>query len=105
VLEGELKRRGIDDIAEYQNQVEQENVAHQVHQAERIAKKEQSICIYSRIGYGLCLMLFLLGAARYFIEGNEKDGIGIMITCAILIPGFWLLSLLKRLIWRFMLRP
>ena len=41
----------------------------------------------------------------YMFRENERNGVGIIIASAILLPLVWTIALVRRLIWRFLLRP
>jgi hypothetical protein len=105
ILEQELRRRGINDLTEYKQQLDGEEAARREALKQTLVKKEKANRLYARIGYTICLLMFLAGAARWYFEGNEKDGIGMMLAAGLVLPAVWGAFYIRRLIWRFTLRP
>jgi hypothetical protein len=105
LLDQELRRRGIADVGEYKQyleRVDQERLREK-HQA--LQRKEKSIRLYSRMGYGISIFGILAGLFALYIQKDEKNGVGMIIASAILLPLFWIIAWVRRLVWRFLLRP
>jgi len=105
LLELELHRRGIGDVGEYKEyrlRTEQEQVR---KKQQALQRKDQSIRLYRRIGYGVSLFGILAGLFALYILKDEKNGIGMIIASAILLPLVWIIAIVRRLVWRFLLRP
>ncbi len=105
LLELELRRRGIEDVGEYKEyrlRTEQEQVR---KKQQALQRKDQSIRLYRRIGYGVSSFGILAGLFALYILKDEKNGIGMIIASAILLPLVWIIAIVRRLVWRFLLRP
>ena len=105
LLDQELRRRGISDVGEYKQylqRVDQERLTEK-HQA--LQRKENSIRLYSRIGYGISIFGILAGLFALYIQKDEKNGVGMIIASAISLPLVWIIAWVRRLVWRFLLRP
>jgi hypothetical protein len=105
LLDQELRRRGIADVGEYKQyleRVDQERLREK-HQA--LQRKEKSIRLYSRMGYGISIFGILAGLFALYIQKDEKNGVGMIIASAILLPLVWIIAWVRRLVWRFLLRP
>src|SRR5581483_4545667 len=103
LLELELHRRGIGDVGEYKEyrlRTEQEQVR---KKQQALQRKDQSIRLYRRIGYGVSLFGILAGLFALYILKDEKNGIGMIIASAILLPLVWIIAVVRRLVWRFLL--
>ncbi|MGC1902401.1 MAG: hypothetical protein WA715_01125 [Candidatus Acidiferrum sp.] len=70
-----------------------------------LQRKEKSIHLYSRIGYGISLFGILAGLFALYVQKDERNGVGMIIASAILFPLVWVIAMLRRLVWRFLLRP
>jgi hypothetical protein len=103
LLDQELRRRGIADVGEYQQylqRVDQERLTEK-HQA--LQRKEKSIRLYSCMGYGISIFGILAGLFALYIQKDEKNGVGMIIASAILLPLVWIIAWVRRLLWRFLL--
>lgn len=105
LLDQELRRRGIADVGEYKQylqRVDQERLTEK-HQA--LQRKEKSIRLYSRMGYAISIFGTLAGLFALYIQKDEKNGVGMIIASATLLPLVWIIAWVRRLVWRFLLRP
>jgi hypothetical protein len=105
LLEQELRRRGIDDVSEYREHLRRVDQELLEKRQQALQRKEKSIRLYSRMGYGLSLASILAGLFVLFVQKDERNGVGIIITGVILVPLVWAIALVRRLIWRVLLRP
>ena len=105
LLEQELRRRGINDVSEYREHLRRVDQELLEKRQQALQRKEKSIRFYSRIGYCLSLASILAGLFVLYVQRDERNGIGIIITGAILVPLVWAIALVRRLIWRVLLRP
>jgi hypothetical protein len=105
LLEQELRRRGIDDVSEYREHLRRVDQALLQKRQQALQRKEKSIRLYSRMGYGLSLASILAGLFVLFVQKDERNGVGIIITGVILVPLVWAIALVRRFIWRVLLRP
>jgi hypothetical protein len=105
LLGQELRRRGIDDVSEYREHLRRVDQALLEKRQQALQLKEKSIRLYSRVGYGLSLGSILAGLFVLFVQKDERNGVGIIITGVILVPLVWAIALVRRLIWRVLLRP
>ena len=101
----ELRRRGIEDVAEYKEYLQRVDQQQLEKKQQALQRRETSIRLYSRIGYGIALAGMLTGLFVLYIQRDERDGVGIIIVSAILLPWVWVSAFVRRLIWRFLLRP
>jgi uncharacterized protein YcaQ len=95
LLDQELRRRGIADLGEYKQylrRVDQERLTEK-HQA--LQRKEKSIRLHSRMGHGISIFGILAGLFALYIQKDEKNGAGIIIASAILLPLVWTLMQLS----------
>jgi hypothetical protein len=105
LLGQELRRRGIDDVSEYREHLRRVDQALLEKRQQALQRKEKSIRFYSRVGYGLALGSILAGLFVLFVQKDERNGVGIIITGVILVPLVWAIALVRRFIWRVLLRP
>ena len=105
LLEQELRRRGIGDVSEYREHLERVDREHLEKKRQAMERKEKSIRFYSRTGYGLAFLGVLGGLFVRYVQRDEINGTGIIITSAILFPLVWIIAQVRRLVWRFLLRP
>jgi hypothetical protein len=105
LLGQELRRRGIDDVSEYREHLRRVDQELLQKRQQALQRKEKSIRLYSRMGYGLSLASILAGLFVLFVQKDERNGVGIIITGVILVPLVWAIALVRRLIWRVLLRP
>jgi hypothetical protein len=105
LLEQELRRRGIDDVSEYREHLRRVDQQLLQKRQQALQRKETSIRLYSRIGYGLSLASILAGLFVLYVQKDERNGVGIIIPGFILLPLVWTIALVRRLIWRVLLRP
>jgi len=101
----ELRRRGIEDVAEYKEYLQRVDQQQLEKKQQALQRRETSIRLYSRIGYGIALAGMLTGLFVLYIQRDERKGVGIIIVSAILLPWVWVSAFVRRLIWRFLLRP
>jgi hypothetical protein len=105
LLEHELRRRGIEDVSEYREHLRRVDQERLKNKQQALQRKEKSIRLYSRMGYGLSLFAILAGLFVLHVQRDERNGVGIIITGFILLPLVWAIALVRRLIWRVLLRP
>ena len=101
----ELRRRGIEDVAEYKEYLQRVDQQQLDKKQQALQRRETSIRLYSRIGYGIALAGMLTGLFVLYIQRDERNGVGIIIASAILLPLVWVTAFVRRLIWRLLLRP
>jgi hypothetical protein len=101
----ELRRRGIEDVAEYKEYLQRVDQQQLEKKQQALQRRETSIRLYSRIGYGIALAGMLTGLFVLYIQRDERNGVGIIIVSAILLPWVWVSAFVRRLIWRLLLRP
>jgi hypothetical protein len=104
-LNQELRRRGIHDTTQYQQHLERFDRDQLAKKQKALVREEKSVRFQARIGYGVALFGVLLGLYRWFGQHDKTNGIAILIASAALSPIIWALTVLHRLIWRFLLRP
>jgi hypothetical protein len=105
LLKQELRRRGIDDVGEYEEYLQRADQERLGKRQQALQRREKSIRLYSRIGYGISLFGALAGLFTLYIQKDERNGVGMIIASAILSPLVWIIATLRRLVWRFLLRP
>jgi len=101
----ELRRRGIEDVAEYKEYLQRVDQQQLEKKQRALQRRETSIRLYSRIGYGIALAGMLTGLFVLYIQRDERNGVGMIIASAILLPLVWVIAFVRRLIWRLLLRP
>jgi hypothetical protein len=101
----ELRRRGIEDVAEYKEYLQRVDQQQLEKKQQALQRRETSIWFYSRIGYGIALAGMLTGLFVLYIQRDERNGVGMIIASAILLPLVWVIAFVRRLIWRLLLRP
>jgi hypothetical protein len=101
----ELRRRGIEDVAEYKEYLQRVDQQQLEKKQQALQHRETSIRLYSRIGYGIALAGMLTGLFVLYIQRDERNGVGMIIASAILLPLVWVIAFVRRLIWRLLLRP
>ena len=101
----ELRRRGIKDVAEYEEYLRRVDQEQLEKKQEALQRREASIRGYSRIGYGISLAGMLTGLFVLYIQRDERNGVGTIIASAILLPLVWVIAYIRRVIWRLLLRP
>jgi len=101
----ELRRRGIEDVAEYKEYLQRVDQQQLEKKQQALQRRETSIRLYSRIGYGIALAGMLTGLFVLYIQRDERNGVGMIIASAILLPLVWVIAFVRRLIWRLLLRP
>jgi len=101
----ELRRRGIEDVAEYKEYLQRVDQQQLEKKQQALQRRETSIRRYSRIGYGIALAGMLTGLFVLYIQRDERNGVGMIIASAILLPLVWVIAFVRRLIWRLLLRP
>lgn len=104
-LNQELRRRGIHDTAQYQQHLERFDRDQREKKQAALARREKAIHFQSRLGYCLAVLVALMGLYKWIVQHDETTGIGILIAAAVLFPTVWALALLRRLVWRLLLRP
>jgi len=105
LLEQELRRRGIEDVSEYREHLERFDREHLEKKRQALERKENYNRFYTRTGYGLASLGILAGLFVRYVQRDEINGTGIIITSVILFPLVWMIAQIRRLIWRFLLRP
>jgi hypothetical protein len=101
----ELRRRGIEDVAEYKEYLQRFDQQQLEKKQQALQRRETSIRLYRRIGYGIALAGMLTGLFVLYIQRDERNGVGMIIASAILLPLVWVIAFVRRLIWRLLLRP
>jgi len=101
----ELRRRGIEDVAEYKEYLQRVDQQQLEKKQQALQRRETSIRLHSRIGYGIALAGMLIGLFVLYIQRDERNGVGMIIASAILLPLVWVIAFVRRLIWRLLLRP
>jgi hypothetical protein len=101
----ELRRRGIEDVAEYKEYLQRVDQQQLEKKQQALQRRETSIRLYSRTGYGIALAGMLTGLFVLYIQRDERNGVGMIIASAILLPLVWVIAFVRRLIWRLLLRP
>jgi len=101
----ELRRRGIEDVAEYKEYLQRVDQQQLEKKRQALQRRETSIRLYSRIGYGIALAGMLTGLFVLYVQRDERKGVGMIIASAILLPLVWVIAFVRRLIWRLLLRP
>jgi len=101
----ELRRRGIEDVAEYKEYLQRVDQQQLEKKQQALQRRETSIRLYSRIGYGIALAGMLTGLFVLYIQRDERNGVGMIIASAISLPLVWVIAFVRRLIWRLLLRP
>jgi hypothetical protein len=101
----ELRRRGIEDVAEYKEYLQRVDQQQLEKKQQALQRRETSIRLYSRIGYGIALAGMLTGLFVLYIQRDERNGVGMIIASAISLPLVWVIAVVRRLIWRLLLRP
>jgi hypothetical protein len=105
LLDQELRRRGINDLGEYKEHLQRVDQERLEKKQLALQRKEKSIRLYTRLGYSLSLFILLAGLFVLYVQKNEKGGIGLIIAGAALFPLVWINATVRRLVWRFLLRP
>jgi hypothetical protein len=105
LLGQELRRRGIEDVSEYRAHLQRVDQELLEKRQRALQRKENSIRLYRRIGYGISLFAILAGLFVRYVRGDERNGVGMLITGVILLPLVWAIALVRRFIWRALLRP
>jgi hypothetical protein len=100
----ELRRRGIEDVAVYKEYLQRVDQQQLEKKQQALQRRETSIRLYSRIGYGIALAGMLTGLFVLYIQRDERNGVGMIIASAILLPLVWVIAFVRRLIWRLLLR-
>jgi hypothetical protein len=104
-LERELNRRGIRDVRAYKEMLDRDEVLRREELERKLEHKDKANRSRSRIGVAIVLLLFLAGAYRLFVEGNDIDGPGIMIASVFVLALLLVRHYVYRFIWRLLLRP
>jgi hypothetical protein len=89
LLEQELRRRGIGDVSEYREHLRRVDQESLEKRQQALQRKETSIRPYSRVGYVLSLFAILAGLFVLYVQKDERNGVGIIITGVILLPLVW----------------
>ncbi len=105
LLEQELRPRGIDDLTEYKEHLQRVDQERLEKKQKTLQRKEKSIRLYSRAGYGISLFGMAAGLFVLYVQKDKTNGVGILIASVILLPAVWTIALVRRLIWRLLLRP
>ena len=105
LLSLELHRRGIEDVSEYREHLRRTEQDHLRKKQKVLESREKSIRFYGHIGYSVSFLGVLAGLFALYVQRDEKNGIGIIVASVILLPLVWIISQVRRLVWRFLLRP
>lgn len=105
LLGQELRRRGIEDVSGYKEHLQRVDQERVEKKQQALQRKEKSIRLYSRIGSGVSFAGILAGLFVLYVQKDERNGVGIIIASAVLLPAVWAIALVRRLVWRFLLRP
>ncbi len=105
LLSLELHRRGIEDVREYREHLRRSEQEQLRKKQKVLESREKSIRLYGHIGYGVSFLGVLAGLFALYVQRDEKNGIGIIVASVILLPLVWIISQVRRLVWRFLLRP
>jgi hypothetical protein len=105
LLGQELRRRGIEDVRGYKEHLQRVDRERLEKKQQALQRKEKSIRLYSRIGYSVSVAGVLAGLFVLYVQRDERNGVGITIASAIMLPMVWVIALVRRLVWRFLLRP
>ncbi len=105
LLGQELRRRGIGDLTEYKEHLQRVDRAQLEKKQKTLHRKEKSIRLYSRTGYGISLFGIAAGLFVLYVQKDKTNGVGIIVASAILLPAVWAIALVRRLVWRLLLRP
>ena len=105
LLERELRRRGIADVGEYRQHLQRVDQERLAKKQQALQRKEKSIRFYSRVGSAIAIFGILAGVFALYVQKDEKNGVGMIIASAIVLPLVWIISWARRLVWRFLLRP
>lgn len=92
-------------MVEYKRQLDDEEAARRDLLKRKLEKKEKANRLYARVGYAICLLIFVVGAMRWYFEGNERNGVGMMLAAVLVLPVVWGRFYVRRLSWRLTLRP
>ena len=105
LLDQELRRRGINDVTEYKEYLQCMDQERLRKKQQALQRREKSIRLYSRMGYGISLFGIFAGLFALYIQKDERNGVGMIIASAISLPLVWIIAWVRRLVWRFLLRP
>ena len=105
LLDQELRRRGINDVTEYKEYLQCMDQERLREKQQALQRREKSIRLYSRMGYGISLFGIFAGLFALYIQKDERNGVGMIIASAIVFPLVWIIATVRRLVWRFLLRP
>jgi hypothetical protein len=105
LLRLELHRRRIEDVSEYREPLRRTEQDHFRKKQKVLESREKSIRLYGYIGYSVSFLGVLAGLFALYVQRDEKNGIGIIVASVILLPLVWIISQVRRLVWRFLLRP
>lgn len=105
LLRQELRRRGINDLGEYKEHLRRVDQEHLAKKQQALERKERSIRLYARTGYAISLFGILAGLFLLYVQRDERNGVGTIIASVIMLPLVWTIALVRRLVWRLLLRP
>jgi hypothetical protein len=105
LLGQELRGRGIEDVSGYKEHLRRVDRERLEKKQQALQRKEKSIRLYSRIGYSVSVAGVLAGLFVLYVQRDERNGVGITIASAIMLPMVWVIAMVRRLVWRFLLRP
>jgi hypothetical protein len=105
LLRLELHRRRIEDVSEYREHLRRTEQDHFRKKQKVLESREKSIRLYGHIGYSVSFLGVLAGLFALYVQRDEKNGIGVIVASVILLPLVWIISQVRRLVWRFLLRP
>lgn len=105
LLDQELRRRGINDVTEYKDYLQRVDQERLREKQQALQRREKSIRLYGRMGYGISLFGIFAGLFALYIQKDERNGVGMIIASAIVFPLVWIIATVRRVVWRFLLRP
>ena|SRR5215467_11638945 len=104
LLDRELARRGIRDVQAYKETLAREEMLREQELKRKLEWREKVDRLTPRVAVAIFLLLFLGGAYRLFIEGNNRDGVGIMMASVLGLLLFLVYHYFRRFI-RFLMSP
>lgn len=102
VLEQELRRRDIHDLDQYQYQMQCGAAARLQQERDRLEARDKRLRLYGRVGYALCAVVAVIGAAQYLVGGDAKGGLATMAVAVVCVPVVWLNVWIRRMFVRMM---
>ena len=103
-LRDELQRRGIEDTSAYRAELDTRAAAHAAYLEASRSRVRKAHWFRVRVASAVLGVMFIIGAWRAFVGGDETDGMGMMIACAIALPIAIACSYARMAFLRFALR-